>query len=67
MVPKYKRDIDGKISRYSHSVYDCLCFICDFVRISSASGRVEDRNLGSTGTSETYAWEEASLWICPLH
>lgn len=38
-----------------------------YLLAASASGRVEDRNLGSTGASETYAWEEASLWICPLH
>tara|TARA_B110000438_G_C15316543_1_gene437632 strand:- start:211 stop:396 length:186 start_codon:yes stop_codon:yes gene_type:complete len=38
-----------------------------YLLAASASGRAEDRNLASTGSTEVYAWEEASLWICPLH
>lgn len=38
-----------------------------YLLAASASGRAEARNLASTGNTEVYAWEEASLWICPLH
>ena len=34
---------------------------------ASANARIEKRQSDSTKTSEAYAWEEASLWICPLH
>ena len=38
-----------------------------YLLAASASDRVGDRNSASTGNTEVYAWEEASLWICPLH
>tara|TARA_Y100000996_G_scaffold414829_1_gene406968 strand:- start:5257 stop:5442 length:186 start_codon:yes stop_codon:yes gene_type:complete len=38
-----------------------------YLLAASASGRVESRNIENTGNAETYAWEEASLWMCPLH
>ena len=38
-----------------------------YLLAASASDRVESRNIGNSTNTETYAWEEASLWICPLH
>ena len=38
-----------------------------YLLAASANGRVESRNIENSSNTETYAWEEASLWICPLH
>ena len=46
-------------------VLSLLLFV--YLLAASASERVENRNMSDINNTETYAWEDASLWICPLH
>ena len=46
-------------------VISILLFV--YLLAASASDRIEGRDTGISNNVETYAWEEASLWICPLH